>query len=78
MIGRDGDVRGAAFDHPQHRGENASRSGDFPPICIPCRRQSVIVPEQLIRAVDQMDFQGRNSNKKPYRTVIAVSIRWAL
>lgn len=58
MIGGDRDVRDPAFDHAKHRREHASDSSNFATILIPCGRQRVLVPEQLVCAVDQIDVQG--------------------
>ena len=66
MIGRHGDVRGAAPDHAQDRREHASNRGDLVPVPIPRGRQGVVVPEQLVCAVDQMDFQSATP-AQPYR-----------
>jgi hypothetical protein len=52
VIGRDGDVRGAALHHAQNREENTSDRGDLPSIGIAGGRQRVVVPEQLVCAVD--------------------------
>ena len=35
MIGRHRDVRGPAFDHAQHRGENAPHRSHLPALFIP-------------------------------------------
>ena len=67
VIGRNGDVRGAALDHAQHRGEDASDRGHFAAVLIPRGRQRVVVPEQLVCAVDQIDVQGATPTQ-PYRT----------
>ena len=72
VIGRNGDVRGAAFDHAQNRCEHASDRGDLLTIPIPRGRQRVVVPEQLVCAVDEIDFQ-RAAPTPRYRTA-AVSI----
>ena len=58
VIGRDGDVRGAAANHAQDRREHAAHRGDFATVPIPRGRQGVVVPEQLVCAVDQMDVQS--------------------
>ena len=67
MIGGNGNVRGAAFDHAQHRREHASDRGDLAAVPIPRGRQRVVVPEQLVCAVDEIDLQGE-SPIRPYRT----------
>jgi hypothetical protein len=58
MIGRNRDVRGAAFDHAQHRGEDASDCRDLHAVLIPRRGQRVVVPEQLVSSVNQIDFHS--------------------
>jgi hypothetical protein len=45
VIGRNGNVRGAAFDHAQNRSENTSDRGDLSSVRILRGRQSVVVPE---------------------------------
>ena len=45
VIGRNRDVRGAAFDHAQNRSENTSDRGDLSSVRILRGRQSVVVPE---------------------------------
>ena len=66
MIGRHRDVRGAAFDHAQHRSEDAPHRGYLPAVLVPRGGQRVVVPEQLVCAVNQMDFQGA-APAQPYR-----------
>jgi hypothetical protein len=58
VIGRDRDVRGAAFDHAQHRREHAPDRGNLAAVLIARGRQRIIVPEQLVCAVDQINVQG--------------------
>ena len=67
VIGRNSDVRGAAADHAQHRRDDASDRGDLAAVPIPCGRQRVVVPEQLVCAVDQIDVQVRSSTDNQYR-----------
>ena len=57
VIGRHGNVRGAALDHAQHRREHAADRGDLAAVLIPRGGQRVVVPEQLVCAVDQIDVQ---------------------
>ena len=57
MIGSHGNVRGAAANHSQNGSEHASHRGDLAAVPIPCGRQGVVVAEQLVCAVDQVDFQ---------------------
>ena len=58
MIGRDGKVRGAASNHAQNGSEHASHRGHLAAVLVARGRQGVVVPEQFVRAVDQMDLQG--------------------
>jgi hypothetical protein len=39
--------------------DDASDRGDLAPVPIPCGRQRVVVPEQLVCAVDQIDVHGK-------------------
>ena len=55
MVGGDGNVRGAAVNHAQHRPEHASHRGHLAAVPIPGGRQGVVVAEELIGAVDEMD-----------------------
>src|SRR5712691_8548934 len=57
MVGRNGEVRGAAFDHTQHRGEHSSDCADLATVLIAGGGQRVVVPEQLVCAVDQINVQ---------------------
>ena len=67
VIGRDANVCGAALHHTQHRRKDASDRSDLSPIRIPGGRQSVVMPEQFVCAVDQIDVQGATPTQ-PYRT----------
>ena len=57
MVGRDADMGDAAVDHAENRREHAPDAGDFPAIGIACGRKGVVMPEQLVRAVDQINVQ---------------------
>ena len=67
VIGRNGDVRGTALDHAQHRREHASNRGDLAAVRIARGRQRVVVAEQFVCAVDQIDVQGA-APEQPYTT----------
>ena len=67
MVGRYRDVRSASADHAQNRRKHASHRGDFPPVPIPRGWQCVVVPEQLVRAINQIDFQSVATPAQPYR-----------
>ena len=58
MISRNSDVRCTTLDHSQYGREYASNCRDLVSILIPRGRQGVVVAEQLVCAVNQMDFQG--------------------
>jgi hypothetical protein len=59
VIRRNGNVRGAAADYTQDRREHASHRGNLATLPIPRGRQCVVVSEQLVCAIDQMDFHAR-------------------
>jgi len=52
VIGRHGDVRRAAADHAEHRRQYAPHRGDLATVLIARGRKRVVVPEQLVCAVD--------------------------
>ena len=58
VIGRHRDVRGAAGDHAQHRREHASHRADLHAVRVTRRRHRIVVPEQLVRAVDQVNVHA--------------------
>ena len=58
VVGGNGDMRGPALDHAEHRRENAADGSDFPALGILGGRQRVIMPKQFVRAVDQVNVQG--------------------
>ena len=45
-------------NHSQNRPEHAAHGGDLAAVLIPREGQGVVMPEQLVCAVDQVDFQG--------------------
>ena len=57
MIGCHTDVRGAIVDHAQNGSQDASHGGDLASADIARGRQGEIVPEQLVRAVHQINVQ---------------------
>ena len=61
MIRRHSDVRRTVTDHAEHRREYASRRADLAALLIARGWQSVVVPEQLVGAVDEIDFQCGDS-----------------
>ncbi len=58
MIRRNRDVGGAPADHSQHRRQNAADRAHLKTILVARGRQSVVMPEQFVSAVDQMNLQG--------------------
>src|SRR5437899_8453331 len=62
-------VSTSVFDHAQHRLENAAHGRNVPSLLIPCGGQRVVVPEQLVRSVDQMNVHkatpARNYRNPP-------------
>jgi hypothetical protein len=51
-------VRGAVPEQVEHRGEDALDRGDLQAIRVLLRRHRVIVPEELVGAVDEVDQHG--------------------
>ena len=58
MIGRNGLRAWRRCESAQKRPEHASRRGDLAAVLVPRVGQGVEVPEQLVCAVDQVDFHG--------------------
>ena len=59
MIGGHGEVRDAGAEHSQHGSHDPSNCGDFTTGIVARGRQRVKVPEQFVRAVNQIDFQAK-------------------
>ena len=55
VIGRDPDVGGADRHHAEQRCQHAADRSDFPAVAITCRRDGIVMPEELVRAVDEMN-----------------------
>jgi hypothetical protein len=66
VISCDREVCGAPFDHAQHGRKDAADGSNFSSILITRGGQGVIMPEQLVRAVDQIDIHAFDS-RQPYR-----------
>jgi hypothetical protein len=69
VIGCNCDMCGPAFDHSQNRSEDTPDRRHLPSVRVLCGWQGVIVPEQLVSAVDQIDFQGA-APTQTYRTAV--------
>ena len=61
VIGGNRDVRRPALDHSQHRREDATHRAHFASLLVACGRHRIVMPEQLVRAVNQKDFHGQES-----------------
>ena len=57
VICRDSDMRGTATDHAENRRENTAHASNLLAFGIAGGRKRVVVTEQLVRAVDEVDFQ---------------------
>ena len=58
MVGRDADVRGALLDHLQHGVQHAHDRAERSVDSLVETARAVEVPEQLVRAVDEMNGQS--------------------
>ena len=58
MVRRDADMRGARGHHPEQRPDDAADGRDLAPVAVTRRGERVVVAEQLVGAVDEVDFQG--------------------
>src|SRR3954451_7150918 len=59
VVGRDRNVRRAALHRVENRPQYATHCGYFASILVPSRRQCIVMPEQLVGAVDQVNLQMR-------------------
>src|SRR5262249_41366816 len=57
VIGCDAEVRRAAVDHRQHRGEDAAHRADLAPLRVARSRHGVEMTEQFVCPVDQVNVQ---------------------
>ena len=55
VIGGHGQVRRAVPEQVEHRGEDALHRGDLEAVRVLLRRHRVVVPKELVGAVDQVD-----------------------
>ena len=62
VIGGDADVRRAALEHAEDRGDDAADCCDFVPIGIPRSRHRVEVSKELVRAVDEVNVHANTDN----------------
>ena len=58
VIGGDAHVGGAAIDHAEDGANHAAHGANFTTVLVASRRHRVEVPEQLIRAVDEVNVQS--------------------
>lgn len=58
MVSGDGDVCGSVLDHAEERTQNASDGADFAAVGVTGGGYGIVMPEQLVRAVDEVDFQN--------------------
>src|SRR2546429_2894762 len=68
VVGGHTDVRRASLEHPEHRAEHADDRGDFVAISVELFRHRVEMPEQLVGAVQEVDFHDRY-----FRKLVALS-----
>ena len=54
-VGGDAEVRDAAARHAANRRDHSADGSDFAPLLVFFGRQRVEMPEQLVRAVDEVD-----------------------
>jgi len=54
-------VRGAAVDHPENRSDDPTHRGHVHAVAIARAGDGVVVPEQFVRAVDEIDLQRQTS-----------------
>jgi hypothetical protein len=57
VIGGHAHVGRAGVDHPQNGRQHAAHRPDFAAVAIARGRDGVVVPEEFVRAVDEMDVQ---------------------
>ena len=62
VIGGDADVRGAAVDHAEHRRQHAAHGADLAAVGFARRRDGEEVPEQLVRAVDEVNVHAKSQD----------------
>lgn len=70
MIGGDTDMRASFLDHAQHRGEHSPHRRYFHAIHIVRRRKRIVVPEQLVRTINEINLQPGTPEKDSAPTVI--------
>ena len=63
VIGGNADVGRAAIDHAEHRADHATRRAHFPALLVTRGGHGVEVAEQLVGAVDEVDFQSLIPNR---------------
>ena len=68
VIGRDAQVRGAALQHAEDRSQNADERGRFPAVLVRLSWHRIEMPEQLVRAVEEVNSQALRCPNKSART----------
>src|SRR5438552_18189738 len=63
VIGGHAEVRRAALEHPESRAAHPDDRGDFVAIPVELLRHRVEMPEQLVGAVQEVDFHDRYFRK---------------
>jgi hypothetical protein len=64
MIGGNREVSDARVEQPQYRSDDAANRGDFTTVVVARGWQRIKVPEQLVGAVNQIDFQAKLPDKR--------------
>src|SRR5579864_3862899 len=67
MISRNSNVGCSLFDHAEHGSEHTAYGSHFSTIRITRRGERIIMPKQLVRAVNQINLQFP-APRKPYRS----------
>ena len=67
VVGCHPDVGGAVGEHPEQREHDAARRADLGAVVGGARRLAEEVPEELVRPVDEMDADRRQSGARPRR-----------
>jgi len=68
VVGRDAEVCGAALEHAEDRAQHADDGADFVAVRVGLPRHGIEVPEQLVRAVEEMNSQTLMCPNRSART----------